>query len=151
MKYCKNCAFADKNICRLHDNMEIDREGPGCAKGTANVATCAICGRLVINYILIYKEDDPTDVKPVCEKCYQASQTCQLCGNATQCAFETSSISLPKVVVQTQRFGNQVMQTQVKNPARVEATCAAGCPCYDKTDKECNREIGLCANHRSIL
>ncbi len=82
----------------------------------------------------------------LCEQCYSVLDTCQSCGAAQSCAFETDPSSLPKVVMRQVRQGNMVMQTQVRNPDREEITCKKGCKCYNE-EFGCQRQVGCCANY----
>lgn len=143
MKYCKNCAWADKEICRLHD-MPIDREKDHCAKGTANVGQCMVCKRMVINYILDLTTGEP---RIFCENCFQKLKTCANCDHAQTCYFESDPNPTPKYTIVNTPLG----QAQSKNPARIKVTCAQHCPCFDSENQVCNRENSFCKNLRQIL
>ena len=79
-----------------------------------------------------------------CLRCAQqieqllATNPCQICCEAAECEFETSTNPLPKLVMQTVRQGNAIMQTQIRNPERMKQTCA-GCYCYNKDKNICCR------------
>jgi hypothetical protein len=53
--------------------------------------------------------------------------------------------------MKTERQGNMVVQSQVPNPKRIEATCAKGCPCYKLLDDGtyiCCRQLDVnCENY----
>ncbi|MDD7755308.1 MAG: hypothetical protein PUJ51_12510 [Clostridiales bacterium] len=35
----------------------------------------------------------------------------------------------------------------VMNPKRIEITCQKGCSCFDKENKECNRNYKVCSDY----
>lgn len=84
----------------------------------------------------------------MCHNCFKHLGTCAFCSHAQLgCAFENDPSPIPKQVTQTIRQGNMVMQTVIKNPARVEALCTK-CTCFDITSQFCGRDDNLCLSYR---
>ena len=86
----------------------------------------------------------------LCHRCYSLLNTCNACINGAKCDFETNPSPLPKQVQQTVRQGNMTMQTVVRNPARTDITCKAGCPCFSE-EFGCLKENGVCANYKEVI
>ena len=82
--------------------------------------------------------------KALCLSCLASYNTCAKCKNNITCAFQSYSGPEPKIINQTIRQGNMVMQTQVPNPAIVEKTCGI-CLCRYE-DLGCMRQQGYCGN-----
>ena len=113
------------------------------------VLTCGICGRPCLENAIVCTE--PV-AYVMCPQCFQHCGTCTLCISARECLFETSPSPLPKQIQQTIRQGNMTMQSIVKNPDRIKKTCdEKNCPCFDKIDKICYREYGVCKNYIEII
>lgn len=101
--------------------------------------TCNICRRPIPNEHLIVVPANP--IQLYCTDCYPYIGTCATCVNGRTCAFETdTSINIPPVVTKVMRQGNMTIQTQVKNPDRIEQTCAKGCPCFTP-EGHCLKEV----------
>lgn len=105
--------------------------------------TCKYCGQ---EHVAIVNEDGTG----MCNKCFSIAGTCYLCEQGTQCDFETNPINLPKQEQKTIRQGNMVMQTVVKNEARIKACCLP-CICFNKENQICNKEYGTCCNYKELL
>ena len=101
---------------------------------------CKYCGQ---EHVAIINEDG----SGMCRKCFSLAGTCHLCENGTLCDFETSPLNLPKQEQKTIRQGNMVVQTVVKNEARIRETCLKNCPCYDP-DFGCFKENGTCGKYK---
>ena len=84
-----------------------------------------------------------------CVNCYQQFYTCRMCENGSMCEFETNPSPLPKVVVQTIRQGPVTMQTQVKNPQRIEEFCQK-CLCWNSEENYCGKEDGWCKKYHEV-
>ena len=82
--------------------------------------------------------------KALCLSCLASYNTCAKCKNNITCAFQSYSGPEPKIINQTIRQGNMVMQTQVPNPAIVEKTCGKCLCSYE--DLGCMRQQGYCGN-----
>jgi hypothetical protein len=129
-KICGNCAIADHKrlVCRLHGR-EITNTYT-CSDWTKNLENCAICGAPVVKP-LIYNNNY------ICRNCASKFGTCERCQNANICPFETHPSPTPKVV----------HSTRIRNPDRVEETCAALCNCFSPTFG-CLKENNTCGLYR---
>ena len=117
---------------------------------------CNYCGRPCLENAIV--SANPIEgAEPawfvMCPQCVAQANTCVMCTQAHVCPFETdTSCPLPKQVQQTIRQGNMQMQTVVKNPDRIKNTCdEKNCPCFDKVNKICYKEYGVCKNYREII
>lgn len=84
-----------------------------------------------------------------CVNCYQQFYTCAMCIHAHECEFETNPSPLPKVVFQTIRRGPAVIQTQVKNPQRIEEFCHK-CFCWNTEESICGKEDNWCKKYHEV-
>lgn len=143
---CKNCAMKDPNanICNL-TKWEIKPETDGCPQfiDADHLAVCASCGVTGPESAFIYLTDKKVFV---CPQCQAALGTCEGCGEARFCEYETNASPLPKLIPRQVRQGNMIMTTQVRNPEREKITCQAGCKCYN-IDWGCLRADGCCGNY----
>jgi hypothetical protein len=104
---------------------------------------CGKCGREVESSVWV-------DEVPFCEQCYLALDTCRACQAAQTCPFEQdTTVTEPPIVQQTIRKGNAILSTTVKNPKRIELTCAAKCPCYSP-ENGCMKEYGWCDKYAEV-
>lgn len=144
-KYCKNCVLRDPKApkCQL-TGLEIQQGDMACARYVTHLDECGICGSKMPRGLLI-DATNPADPFYICPQCEQKIGTCFTCEKAQQCSFESDPSTLPKVIPQTIRQGNAVMQTQIRNPERVKITCEKNCACYDK-EIGCIREESQCCN-----
>ena len=107
---------------------------------TATFYTCEICGNQIVNYIY-------DSGKIICGNCYEKLNTCLGCRHGQHCQFEENPSPIPKVVMQTIRQGNSIMQMQVKNPERIKI-CCEGCACFEK--EGCKRLFSICGEYNFI-
>ncbi len=147
-KICGKCAYHDPRagICVLRKCQVTDSDY--CSSYTNTPTVCATCQTYILGRAFLHETRN--GYIEVCERCTRALPTCAGCINGAHCAFEEDPNPMPKVVMQTIRQGNAVMQTQVRNPERVKLFCEK-CSCWDSEDKACNREFGCCGRHISIL
>ena len=103
---------------------------------------CDYCGSPVSTIV-------DTECNCSCVNCYQQFYTCRACEMGSICEFETNPSSLPKVVSQTIRQGPAVLQTQVKNPQRIEEFCHK-CLCWNTDEGYCGKEDLLCKKYHEI-
>ena len=141
---CGDCALkALKNgMCPVFN---ADMEGhSGCPYFTTEITRCNICGNIILTDSYLQEEDGVFHV--ICRNCV-TGHPCRTCKEVNQCWFRTDeTCQEPAYVTVQQRQGNMVVQTQIQNPKRVEATCAQGCPCYN-AEHGCMREYGCgCQN-----
>lgn len=143
---CKNCAMRDPNAdsCNL-TKWEIKPETDSCPQfiDANHLAVCASCGVMGPENAFIYLADKKVFV---CPQCQAALGTCEGCGEARFCEYETNASPLPKLIPRQVHQGNMIMTTQVRNPEREKITCQAGCKCYD-IDWGCLRDDGCCGNY----
>lgn len=150
---CANCAIlkANNGVCPFFQYAPIS--GTGCPNYTAHLDPCDICGNHIIGTKFWVIDENETKEHQICGQCGQriAQNRCIACQKANYCAFQQdTNCQLPPMVMVEMREGNAVMQTQIKNPDRIAATCAINCDCYNKDSKICMREIGGCNNHRTL-
>lgn len=143
---CKNCAMKDPdaNSCKL-TKWEVKPDTDSCPQfiDANHLAVCASCGVMGPEKAFIYLTDKEVFV---CPQCQAALGTCNECGEAQVCEYETNASPLPKLIPCQVRQGNMIMTTQARNPEREKITCQAGCKCYDK-EYGCQRNEGCCVNY----
>ena len=115
-----------------------------CAHYVEHLEECGICGKKLPKGEVI-DATNPADVFYICPSCEQLLGTCNTCEKARKCSFNSDPSTLPKIIPQTIRQGNTVMQTQVRNPERVKITCAKNCACYH-AEMGCLREESQCCD-----
>lgn len=112
-----------------------------------NTQICGDCHRSLQNLTtdgVIAISRNGKKAKVLCASCFAALSTCAKCKNNTTCAFQSYSGPEPKIINQTIRQGNMIMQTQVPNPAIIEKTCGKCLCSYE--DLGCMRQQGYCGN-----
>lgn len=147
IKYCNECLLSDKikSICLL-TNIPIELESDYCSQHKEQLLPCTICGRPMLSPGY-YEYAPEGHLLHYCQSCHSLLNTCQVCSNVRHCEFETNPDPMPKVVMQTIRQGNAVMQMQVKNEERVKKFCHS-CRCWmaDGIDA-CGKEFNIgCVN-----
>lgn len=147
-KNCASCAYFDSNQFACVLTRTATSADSSCSRHATNPTVCATCGSYIIDKSIFTQS--PKGWLEICTKCAKALGTCAGCKLGGYCAFEQDPSPLPKVVSQTIRQGNAVMQTQVRNPERIRLLCEK-CPCFNIEDKECDRMFNTCPNHRCIL
>ena len=144
INYCRNCGYLlSKGVCQLN-GQRVNPNEDFCSKHQEIfvVADCAVCGKPICNVNLLLDVQEDGSVRYIHLECGKALGTCRTCANVATCEFETNPDPMPKVVMQTVRQGNMVMQTQVKNPSRIEKFCH-NCQCFNP-DFGCFKENGCC-------
>lgn len=141
-KNCKTCALYDPNTstCPVL-RAPIDPDKDFCSKHLTNLNICEACGRASLKPILVPVGEDT--YYSICGECVTQFNTCAFCRESRTCAFETDPSPLPKTVQQKIQNGPMITVTTVKNPSRVEITCAKGCSCYDP-EFGCMRQFNYC-------
>ena len=149
-KYCGGCVLRrqEDGLCAPF-NKVVDEKENGCPLYTSELWTCEICGKqdLPTNLIINPAENG---LHFICGNC---TQGCHSCINGDSCAFQTDqSCPEPPFVVKTVRQGNAVMQTQVPNPRRIEATCRT-CGCFNEQGLNdgtfCYKQLQMrCTNYK---
>ena len=145
---CKECGHNLSNQCALsHQPVE---ENDICGYYTENPIHCEICGDHLISQQVIITAGDSTPYHILCANCYEYLGACQTCTLGNICSFrQDSSIKEPPVILQTIREGNTVIQTQIKNPARIKLTCEK-CSCY-REGNCCKEEISRCESYHNNI
>ena len=143
---CGQCAWRtpDGQQCRLF-KQSIKNPEDSCPNGTKHTEKCDLCGaEMMPNAVII---DMGLDHKThlICPNCSQNYYSCRNCGQSFTCAFETSTIDLPKQIQQQMQTVQGYIVTTIRNPARVRETCEKGCKCFDK-EFECCRQNNYCKN-----
>ena len=141
-KTCKTCALYDPNTstCPVL-RAPIDPSKDFCSKHVNKVHVCEACGRASLTPILVPVGKDTYHF--ICGECLEQLSTCAFCQESRTCAFETDPSPIPKMVQQQTQNGPMITVTTVKNPSRVEITCAKGCPCYDP-ENDCMKQFNYC-------
>jgi len=102
----------------------------GCPYHSTELHTCGICGNPIIEKSIL-EMDENGIWHEMCLQCANAP----LCRNCihSYCAFQQdTNCKEPPMVMRQMRQGNMIVQQQVMNPKRVEATCRKGCPCFNE-------------------
>ena len=111
------------------------------------IITCGECAKCIHNLAsdgIIAIGRNGKKAKILCANCYASYSSCGKCQYNAFCAFQSYSGPEPKIINQTIRKGNMVMQTQITNPKVIEKTCG-DCLCYYH-DLGCMRQQGYCGN-----
>lgn len=142
LKTCETCACHSNSQCALFQ-CAVQPKTDGCPKHTPILAQCSICKNSILPKDAIIENESS---QLLCTRCVQLLNTCACCAFGQNCIFETDPSPIPKVVQKEVRNGNMVYITQVRNPARIEATCAK-CSCYDP-EAGCKRELNFCDKYQ---
>ena len=130
MSKCDNCALnqLQNGACPV---FQADMTGKdGCPVFQSELHICSICGNPIIGSVYL-EHDENMNWHEMCINCVKAPY-CQTCVNS-YCAFqEDTHCPEPPTVMHQMRQGNMIVQQQVMNPKRVEATCRQGCPCFNE-------------------
>ena len=148
MSKCDTCALKTihNGACPVFN---ADMSGKdGCPYHTTELHICSICGSPIIGTVY-FEHDDNMNWHEECMNCVQAAP-CQTCIHQ-YCAFqEDTHCPEPHMVMRQMRQGNMIVQQQVINPKRVEATCRQGCPCFNEDELDsgtfCGRQDGCGCN-----
>ncbi len=94
---------------------------------------CAFCGRSMtsVQTTLVNFEDMWIYI---CGPCYDTLYSCNFCEHSRHCGINEDASGLPKIVNETHRMGNSVIQYQVKNPQLVDKYCPS---CHCRVDESC--------------
>lgn len=146
MMKCGQCALKtlEGGMCPIF-HQEMSADTGACPMFTTELITCDVCGAIIPKGAIIQEENELIHI--LCSNC--ATSGCAACVENQYCAFEqdTSCAEQP-FIMETVQKGNAIFQTQRRNPKRIEATCAQGCPCYLPKEKLCLRQFGRCINHK---
>lgn len=137
--YCKSCAFAGLKAPQVCGYFGIEVSANDyCSFHKNSFQTCSICGSIVISDGIL------DEGHLICPNCYSHLNSCKVCRNSLQCAFEEDPSPIQKVIQQQIRQGNGIFVTTVRNPERVRITCEKGCKCFDSKNG-CLRQNGTCS------
>ena len=147
-KYCKTCGYLHPQapMCQLRGE-QVDVNTDFCSKHQeiSVVGNCAICGNPIYNTNLLLDMQEDGTFRHIHLACGRMLNTCNTCKHHLQCEFETNPDPTPKLITQTVRQGNMIMQTQIRNPDRVHKFCYE-CPCFD-SENECLKQFNCCGNY----
>lgn len=148
---CNNCGYADWDTakCRLLGIPIEPEDGLTCTQWKQELDNCAICGNIIVSNPYLISNNDSWNM--VCGECVKQLNTCRNCQNSQSCDFETNPSPLPKAVMKRFQQGNQIIQTQVKNPSRIDETCAKNCCCWDSKNRVCRKEYNYCEDIVAII
>ena len=147
-KLCNTCALYIPEQSGCARTQMIELPDHTCSHWCHEVPTCSVCGRRFVPPITYVVVEDAYIA--MCPACFQARNTCGMCKTSTKCDFQENPIAIPPMIMKTIRHGNQTLNTQIRNPDRIAATCiASGCKCYhkDNDDEYCCRQFGRCSNY----
>ena len=141
---CGDCALKalKHGMCPVFNaNMEGHS---GCPHFTTQLTSCDVCGNVILGESYLQEENGVFHI--LCAECANG-HPCKTCKELNNCRFRTDQdCQEPPYVMVQQRQGNMVVQQQIQNPKRVQATCANGCLCYSE-EHGCMREYGCgCQN-----
>ena len=146
IKICENCTFYRQNICALNDSQRNKNDYCSNFKKYLNICDC--CGNEHLQSFLYSWNNENYII--LCDTCFQAASTCDLCVNESTCAFEQDPSPIPKQIMKNIRQGNIMMRTSVKNPERVDKFCT-NCHCFNVEENTCNKEFNYCGNQKPIF
>ena len=136
---CGKCKHHQSGQCLIIDT-PTDNDW-FCAHYTESPLICEICGNHLLNYQVFLSPGQQSPYHITCENCSKAINSCNTCRNANICKFDQdNTIPEPAYVMQQVRQGPAIIQQQVKNPKRINLTCATGCSCY--VNGECIKSNG---------
>ena len=130
MAKCDTCVFKTmrNGACPIF-NADMTGQN-GCPYHSTELHTCGICGNPMIEKSILERDENGV-WHEMCTKCANAPR-CHNCAHS-YCAFqEDTHCPEPPMVMRQMRQGNMIVQQQVMNPKRVEATCRKGCPCFNE-------------------
>jgi hypothetical protein len=139
---CGNCALRNPTtqVCALFN--EIISAEECCPKFTKELQICNLCGKPTLNLPIL--EYFNGQLIQYCDTCAQQLGHCSTCTLGQYCAFkQDTSVKEQPFIMLTFRQGNTVIQQQIKNPARIEATCK-NCKCLNIEGNFCNRDFNCC-------
>lgn len=130
MAKCDTCVFKTmrNGACPIFNADMTGKDG--CPYYSTELHTCDICGKSMIEKSILERDENGI-WHEICPQCANAP----LCRNCIQsyCAFQQDiNCKEPLMVMRQMRQGNMIVQQQVMNPKRVEATCRQGCPCFNE-------------------
>jgi len=148
-KLCKTCNFKSNfqngtPACALHKR-EINPNKDFCSWYAGASSICDKCGQPIIKgetSIVFGKEE----IYTWCIDCYSQIGLCSTCSKAARCGF-TEDRTTPDYIMKTVSKAGFQMQTQVKNPDKIQIHCIENnCPCWSKELNQCNKDAGTCYN-----
>lgn len=146
MQKCSDCAVwaYNNHICPVFQK-EMDKDQSGCPQFfyKNKMRACDFCHRTLPVESVIYIDKDHTFY--LCSQCVDLIGTCNTCGNAESCDFETNPSTLPKHITKVIQQGGMRGQIQERNPERIKITCAANCKCW-LPGIGCCKQVKTCGN-----
>ena len=139
-KTCANCALAASSQPKCLRTSAAIQPNDSCSYWTKTLEYCSNCGALILKPII-------ENNHYLCADCASLSGTCRRCVNYNICPFETHQSPTPKVIQKQIRQGNSILSTQIRNPDRIEETCASLCNCFSPTFG-CLKENNTCGLYR---
>lgn len=149
-KFCRTCALVDPEsyVCQMN-RRKVDLDKDFCSKYVepSELGECAYCGQLFMRPGYLEQLEDGSFIE-FCHSCQEKFGTCAMCSHLSKCQLADERVrpDLPVMVIKTIQQGNMRMQTQIVNPARIDAICKAECECWD--GEGCaRRDFGCCAKY----
>lgn len=145
---CKECVLRNGNNCLVARRMVEDLSSAACPWGRRadSIRTCEKCGQQFESLLIDMTSNTPHFI---CEACLKSYNTCNSCSQQIFCGFSADQRT-PDYVMRQFRNGNQIIQTQIKNPDKIEIYCK-GCKCWNKDNEYCMKEWGYCKNYREKI
>ena len=133
---CAKCGHLKGGNCLLTNAAIPNPNETFCMHYTESPYVCEVCGKHLTQETVNYTNGNKAPHHLICLQCYTTITTCRGCIESGNCRFEQDqTVPEPPYVMQQVRQGNAIMQTQVKNPKRINLTCRANCPCF--INEEC--------------
>lgn len=141
---CGQCALRQPKgqTCQLTNQPYKDND-TACAHFHKSLPKCNFCGQAFLEIKNVLND------KLICDNCLNLLDTCRTCAQSSECLFESSTSTLPKLVQKVIQQGGMQISTQIRNPERIKITCALGCKCY--SNGECQRDFNYCPNYKSTI
>lgn len=125
---CSKCGHHLDGLCLLLRTKIT--EDSFCPEYTESPYTCEMCGNHIPTTKVMYEAGIKTPWHLLCTECSQKLSSCVACKHSQICSFQQdTSIKEQPYIAKTMQHGVAIMQTQVKNPQRIQLTCTK-CPCY---------------------
>ena len=141
---CNECGLRNDNTCLIARRPIENLSSTACPWGrrASSIRTCEVCNQRFESVIIDMTTNTPHFI---CENCLKERCTCNSCTQQMFCGFLADQMT-PDYVLRQFRNGNQVIQTQVKNPDKIEIYCKV-CKCWNKEQLYCMKEWGSCEHY----
>ena len=139
---CKECGLRNNLICLISQREIPDLTHAACPWGRRDnkIRACDFCGGKFEEVIIDVSPDNI--IRFICSNCFNQLHTCSFCIHQSKCAFIEDQRS-PDFIMKTFQQSGMVLQTQVKNPDKIQIHCIQ-CRCWDTQNNYCMKEQGFC-------